>query len=63
MAWIIAPRFSSEDSYRWMRALFNRVQMKDPAWKLAGFIVDDPLADILAIRYSIYLFLSVPVSQ
>lgn len=50
VAWIIAPRFSSEDSYRWMRTLFNRVQMKDPAWKLAGFIVDDPLADILAIR-------------
>lgn len=50
VAWIIAPRFSSEDSYRWMRALFNRVQMKDPAWKLAGFIVDDPLADILSIR-------------
>lgn len=50
MAWIIAPRFSSGDAHRWMRALYNRVQMKDPAWKLAGFIVDDPLADVLAIR-------------
>lgn len=65
VAWIIVPRFSSEDSYRWMRALLNRVQMKDPTWKLAGFIVDDPLADILAIRCSFYIFdfSSLPVCQ
>ncbi|KAH7863151.1 hypothetical protein Vadar_013990 [Vaccinium darrowii] len=50
VAWIIAPRFSSGDTHRWMRALYNRVQTKDPTWKLAGFIVDDPLADILTIR-------------
>ncbi|XP_073122344.1 uncharacterized protein [Henckelia pumila] len=50
VAWIIAPRFSSSDTYRWMRALCNRVHAKDPTWKLAGFIVDDPLADIVAIR-------------
>lgn len=35
-----------------MRALYNRVQTKDPTWKLAGFIVDDPLTDIPAIRFS-----------
>jgi hypothetical protein len=35
-----------------MRALYNRVRTKDPTWKLAGFIVDDPLADVLAIRLS-----------
>ncbi|KAK4267766.1 hypothetical protein QN277_024503 [Acacia crassicarpa] len=50
VAWIITPRFSSLDSHRWMRALYNRVHTKDPTWKLAGFIVDDPLYDVLAIR-------------
>ncbi|XP_014509029.1 uncharacterized protein LOC106768398 isoform X2 [Vigna radiata var. radiata] len=50
VAWIIAPRFSCLDAHRWMRALYNRVHTKDPTWKLAGFIVDDPLYDILAIR-------------
>ncbi|MED6150347.1 hypothetical protein PIB30_071433 [Stylosanthes scabra] len=50
VAWIIAPRFSSLDAHRWMRALYNRVHTKDPNWKLAGFIVDDPHYDILAIR-------------
>ncbi|KAI8028329.1 hypothetical protein LOK49_LG02G00805 [Camellia lanceoleosa] len=50
VAWIIAPRFACGDAHRWMRALYNRVHTKDPMWKLAGFIVDDPLADILTIR-------------
>lgn len=50
MAWIIAPRFASSDLHRWMRALYNRVRTKDPTWKLAGFIVDDPLSDVLTIR-------------
>ncbi|XP_057430586.1 uncharacterized protein LOC130723524 isoform X2 [Lotus japonicus] len=50
VAWIITPRFSSLDAHRWMRALYNRVHTKDPNWKLAGFIVDDPLYDVLAIR-------------
>lgn len=36
-----------------MRALYNRVRAKDPMWKLAGFIVDEPSADILAIRYAL----------
>ncbi|CAK9146206.1 unnamed protein product [Ilex paraguariensis] len=50
VAWIIAPRFGSGDMRRWMRALYNRVNAKDPTWKLAGFIVDDPLVDLLSIR-------------
>ena len=50
VAWIIAPRFACGDTRRWMRALYNRVHTKYPMWKLAGFIVDDPLADILTIR-------------
>lgn len=50
VAWIISPRFSREDPYRWMRALYNRIRTKDPTWKLAGFIVDDPSADIHTIR-------------
>lgn len=50
VAWIISPSFASLDSHRWMRALYNRVRSKDPTWKLAGFIVDDPLTDVLAIR-------------
>ncbi|KAL9228833.1 hypothetical protein vseg_004371 [Gypsophila vaccaria] len=50
VAWIISPRTSSRDSYKWMRALYNRVLMKNPAWNLAGFIVDDPLIDVIAIR-------------
>jgi len=52
VAWIIAPRLASSDVHRWMRALYNRVRTKDPTWKLAGFIVDDPLADVLTIRLS-----------
>ncbi|KAL2537402.1 uncharacterized protein Fot_18793 [Forsythia ovata] len=50
VAWIISPRFAREETQRWMRALHNRVHAKDPTWKLAGFIVDDPLADVLALR-------------
>ncbi|XVF73492.1 hypothetical protein PTKIN_Ptkin12aG0205600 [Pterospermum kingtungense] len=50
VAWIITPRFASTDAYRWMRALYNRVRTKDPTWKLAGFIVDDPSIDVLSIR-------------
>ncbi|KAF7825997.1 uncharacterized protein G2W53_017161 [Senna tora] len=50
VAWIIAPRFSSLDAHRWMRALYNRVRTKDPTWKLAGFIVDDPLYVVHTIR-------------
>lgn len=50
VAWIIGPRFASGDGSRWMRALYNRVQNKDPSWKLAGYVVDDPLADVLTIR-------------
>lgn len=38
-----------------MRALYNRVQTKDPTWKLAGFIVDDPLADVYTIRLAVTL--------
>ncbi|CAA0827615.1 zinc ion binding [Striga hermonthica] len=50
VAWVITPRFASRDTHRWMRALYNRVRAKDPTWKLAGFVVDEPSADILAIR-------------
>lgn len=57
VAWIIAPRFASGDSLRWMRALYNRVHMKDPKWKLAGFIIDDPSTDVLVIRLlTMFLF-------
>ncbi|KAF6147702.1 hypothetical protein GIB67_003033 [Kingdonia uniflora] len=50
VAWIITPQFGNGDIYRWMRALHSRVHSKDPTWKLAGFIVDDPSADVLIIR-------------
>ncbi|XP_038894507.1 uncharacterized protein LOC120083056 isoform X2 [Benincasa hispida] len=50
VAWIISPRFASGDAHRWMRALHSRVQTKDPSWKLAGFVVDDPLVDAQTIR-------------
>ncbi|XWS32408.1 hypothetical protein CRYUN_Cryun23aG0157000 [Craigia yunnanensis] len=50
VAWIITPRFASVDAHGWMRALYNRVCTKDPTWKLAGFIVDDPSIDVLSIR-------------
>ncbi|WCJ40347.1 zinc ion binding [Euphorbia peplus] len=50
VAWIITPRFASGDIHRWMRALYNRVLTKDPSWRLAGFIVDDPSTDIFTIR-------------
>ncbi|PRQ35778.1 putative Zinc finger, SWIM-type [Rosa chinensis] len=50
VAWIVSPKFASSDTHKWMRALYNRVQTKDPSWKLAGFIVDDPQADVHTIR-------------
>ncbi|KAL5777175.1 hypothetical protein ACOSP7_010101 [Xanthoceras sorbifolium] len=50
VAWVITPRFASADAHRWMRALYNRIRTKDPTWNLAGFIVDDPSADVLTIR-------------
>ncbi|KAF8412439.1 hypothetical protein HHK36_000403 [Tetracentron sinense] len=50
VAWIITPRFASGDAHKWIRALYSRVRTKDPTWKLAGFIVDDPSVDVLAIR-------------
>ncbi|XP_039048325.1 uncharacterized protein LOC120189060 isoform X2 [Hibiscus syriacus] len=50
VAWIITPRFATVDAHRWMRALYNRVRTKDPTWKLAGFIVDDPSIDVHTIR-------------
>lgn len=60
VAWIITLRFAIVDAYKWKRALYNRVRTKDPTWKLAGFIVDDPSTDIFAIRLAIsflfYLF-------
>ncbi|XP_058107082.1 uncharacterized protein LOC131250784 [Magnolia sinica] len=51
VAWIITPRFANADADRWIRALYDRVHSKDPNWKLAGFIIDDPSADILTIRH------------
>lgn len=56
VAWIITPDFSCLDMHRWMRALYNRVHTKDPTWKLAGFIVDDPQYDVLAIRLVQHIF-------
>ncbi|CAO2829941.1 unnamed protein product [Amaranthus hypochondriacus] len=50
VAWVISPRFLSRDTYKWMRALHNRVLTKVPSWNLAGFVVDDPLSDVRAIR-------------
>lgn len=50
VAWIVSPRFPGGDTYKWMMALYNRVRTKDPTWESAGFIVDDPLADVLTIR-------------
>ncbi|XP_020588249.1 uncharacterized protein LOC110030047 isoform X2 [Phalaenopsis equestris] len=50
VAWIITPRFANGEIHRWMRALFDRIHSKDPTWKLGGFIVDDPLADLNVIR-------------
>ncbi|XP_068650431.1 uncharacterized protein [Aristolochia californica] len=50
VAWIITPRVASWEVHKWIRALYDRVHSKDPTWKLAGFIVDDPSVDVLAIR-------------
>lgn len=59
VAWVITSGFGTIDTHRWMRALYNRVCAKDPTWKLAGFVVDDPLADTLAIRSVFQVFVSV----
>lgn len=56
VAWIITPRFASVDAHRWMRALYNRVRTKDPTWKLAGFIVDDPSIDVHTVRFAVNSF-------
>ncbi|KAL5708201.1 hypothetical protein ACHQM5_019021 [Ranunculus cassubicifolius] len=51
VAWIIAPKSSTyKDAYKWIRDLHQKVHSKDSTWKLAGFIVDDPLADVSTIR-------------
>ncbi|KAG0478816.1 hypothetical protein HPP92_013535 [Vanilla planifolia] len=50
VAWIITPRFAGNEMHIWIRALYDRIHSKDPTWKLGGFIVDDPLADINIIR-------------
>ncbi|KAG0478762.1 hypothetical protein HPP92_013481 [Vanilla planifolia] len=50
VAWIITPRFTGNEMHIWIRALYDRIHSKDPTWKLGGFIVDDPLADINIIR-------------
>ncbi|CAA7389819.1 unnamed protein product [Spirodela intermedia] len=50
IAWIITPRFACRESHRWLRSLYDRVHSKDPNWKLGGFIIDDPLADVHTIR-------------
>lgn len=52
IAWIITPRFASRESHRWLRSLYDRVHSKDPNWKLGGFIIDDPLADVHTIRFA-----------
>ncbi|KAK7247509.1 hypothetical protein RIF29_42392 [Crotalaria pallida] len=49
VAWIISPSFSCYDALGWMRALYNRVRTKDPTWKLAGFVVDDPLFGLVSL--------------
>ncbi|KAG6519632.1 hypothetical protein ZIOFF_023129 [Zingiber officinale] len=51
VAWVIAPNFASREIFRWMGALYDRVHSKDPTWQLGGFIVDDPLADVMSISY------------
>lgn len=50
VAWIITPRFASCDTYRWLRALYDRIHSKDTTWRLGGFIVDDPSSDVHLIR-------------
>lgn len=51
VAWIMTPDFASGELHRWMGALYDRVHSKDPTWKLGGFIVDDPSADVRTIRF------------
>uniref|UniRef100_A0A7N0UNK0 SWIM-type domain-containing protein n=1 Tax=Kalanchoe fedtschenkoi TaxID=63787 RepID=A0A7N0UNK0_KALFE len=50
VAWIVGSKCSSLKMHRWMRALYNRVRTKDPSWKLAGFILDDPSVDVFTLR-------------
>ncbi|KAI3996006.1 hypothetical protein MKX01_037503 [Papaver californicum] len=50
VAWILTSRFGNESTYKWIRALYKKVHSKDPTWKLGGFVVDDPSADVHAIR-------------
>lgn len=60
VAWIITPRFAICEIHRWMRALYDRIHSKDPTWKLGGFIIDDPLADLNVIRLTfvkLYFFI------
>lgn len=56
VAWILTSNFAMGEIHRWMGALYDRVRSKDPTWKLGGFIVDDPSADVLSIRFSIDYF-------
>ena len=54
------PSCTKSSNLQWMRALYNRVCTKDPTWKLAGFIVNDPLVDVLTIRLVAKLTTHIP---
>ncbi|XP_078427939.1 zinc ion binding protein [Wolffia australiana] len=50
VAWIVTPGFARQEVHRWLRPLYDRVLSKDPNWKLGGFVIDDPSANIHSIR-------------
>ncbi|KAG0480815.1 hypothetical protein HPP92_011673 [Vanilla planifolia] len=50
VAWIITRTVTKQDVSKWMKALADRVYAVDSAWKIIGYIVDDPALELQPIR-------------
>jgi len=58
VAWVITRTITKQDVCKWMKALADRVRAVDSAWRINGFIIDDPALEIDPIRYeTIYYFI------
>lgn len=50
VAWVITRTVTRQDVRKWMKGLADRVRTVDPAWRISGFIIDDPALEIDPIR-------------
>jgi hypothetical protein len=50
VAWVVASRNTSHDIALWLEHLMHRCYQFRPDWKVNAFMVDDALAEIIALR-------------